>query len=214
VRARSSCPAQTQRKAASEEQRPGRLLAQEFQGAHLAVYRLDVERLAGYLQAPQVGLQPCAGIQDMGGDLVQSRGQRPAHIDLAGSPVCGEGGVEAVRHQFRGAGALGMLHRLVGELDGARRLAGVCPAAGERGRQPCPCRVVGRAGQHVVQLGGQLSRLGPEQVNRGRTEHRLGPPVEIARRAGLAEEITDSGRDHHTFIVGFPETPRPQVRAG
>jgi hypothetical protein len=150
--------------------------------------------------------------------------------------VGGEGGVEAVGHQFRGAGALGTVHRLVGELDGAPGLAGVCPAAGERGRKPRARPIVGRAGQDVVQLGGQLSRLGPEQVDRGPSEHRLGPPVEIAvspaatrrlviqtcRRlspagrassAGTVEEITDSGRDHHSFIVGFPETPRPQVRA-
>jgi hypothetical protein len=39
------------------------------------VYRLDVECLAGNLQAPQVGLQPGAGIEDMGGGLVEPGGQ-------------------------------------------------------------------------------------------------------------------------------------------
>lgn len=168
-----------------------------------------------------MGLQPRAGIKDVGGDVIKPGGQRPAHAELAWAPVSCEGGVEAVRHQFRGAGPLGPVHGLVRELDGARGLAGVGPAAGQRSRQPRACPVVGRAGQHVIQLSGQLSRFGPEQVDRGRTEHRLGPPVEVvlslaasrrlviqagrhfspagpAGSAGQVEEITGGRRGHHT----------------
>jgi hypothetical protein len=205
-----------------EEQRPRRLLAEQLQSAHLPVHRLHVERLARNLQPPQVCLQPHAGIQDMGGDIVEPGGQRPAHVKLVGSPVDGKGGVKAVRHQLRGADALRTVHRFVGELDSACGAAGVRPAAGQCRRQTCPCCIVGRPGQHVIELGRQLARLGPEQVDRGGTEHRLGPPVEVilspaaSRRlviqtcrdlppagrtsnAGAVEEIADSGRvRHHT----------------
>ena len=201
-----------------EEQRPGRLLAQPFQSAHLPVDRLDVEHLAGDLQPPQVSLQPRVGIQDVGRHLVESA--QPATGARRARPA-----PSARRVRRRGSrrpvpaapAALRTVHRLVRELDGARRMAGVRPAAGQRSRQPGPGPVVGRAGQHVIQLGRQLARLGPEHVDRGRTEHRLGPPVEVvlgaaaghrlvvqARRrfspagrassVGTVEEITDSGR--------------------
>ena len=159
----------------------------------------------------------------MGGGLVEPDGQRPAHVKLVGSPVRRERGVEAVRHEFRCAGALRTFYRLIRELDGAPGLAGVRPAAGECSGEARPCCIVGRTGQYVVQLGWQLSGLGPEQVDRGRSEHRLGPRIEIAALSpaaggrlviqacrglslagraggvGAAEEITDRGRVHdHT----------------
>ncbi len=203
-----------------EEQRSGRLLAEQFQGAHLPVYRLNVERLAGNLQPPQVCLQPRAGIEDMGCDIVEPGSQRPAHVQLARPPVDCECGVKAVRHQFRGADALRTIHRFVCELDGPPGLPVVRPAAGKCSRQTRPCCVVGRPGQHVVQLSRQLARLGPKQVDRGGSEHRLGPPVEVvlgpaaSRRlviqtcrsrpstgrtssVGAVEEIADGGRARH-----------------
>lgn len=141
--------------------------------------RLKVECLAGDLQSPQVRLQPGGGIEDVGGGFVQPGGQRPPHVKFVGSPVNGERGVEAVRHQFGCPGAFGARHGLVREPDGAFRMAGVRPAPGERGGQPRPGRVVGCARQHVVQLGWQLAGRGPEHVDRRRAEHRLGPPVEV-----------------------------------
>ena len=220
-----------------EEQRPGRLLTQELQRPHLPVHRLQVERLAGNLQAPQVGLQPRAGIEDVGGDLVEPGGQRPADVELVGPPVRGESGVEAVRHQLRGADALRTFHRLVRELDGTRGLTGVRPAAGERRREPRPgsrrrsCGPARRtAGPAACPARPRTGRPRPHRAPPGSTRRDRPRPGSASppRRTAVPRSLPDRPREQRRpgrgdrgrwtsasprLIVGFPARRAP-VRAG
>jgi hypothetical protein len=139
--------------------------------------------------------------------------------------VHGQRGVQAVGEQFRDAGPLRARHRLVGERDRPRRPAGVGPAAGQRRGEPGPRRVLRGSGQHVVEPGRQAAGLRAEQLDRGRAEHSLGPPVQVtgvlaasrrlvvqarrglaltgdAGRAGPVEELTNARRQAHPIIVG------------
>ncbi len=112
-------------------------------------------------------------------DVVQPGRQGSADVQLVRAPMRGEGGVQAVGHQFGGADSLRPFQGFFGELDGAPRMAGVGPTSGESRPEPGPRAVVGGAGQHVVQLCGQPPWLGAEQIDRGGAEHRLRPPVEV-----------------------------------
>ncbi len=193
------------RREAAKNGRTRRFLAEQFEGADLPVDRLHVERLAADLQAPQVGLQPGVGVEYVRGNLVEPGRQGPAQVELVGAPVRGQGGVEAVGQQVRGADALRPVDRLVGEPGAAVGPAGVGPAAGERGGQPGPGRVVGGAGQHVVQLGRQFAR---RRRRTGRPTPRRAPPGSSRRG-----RPSDRHRVNASSYRRAATSPRPAVRA-
>ncbi|MEP7025865.1 MAG: hypothetical protein ABJB47_19110 [Actinomycetota bacterium] len=53
-----------------------------------------------------MSLEPGVRVEDMRGDLVQLGGQRPPYVEFVRPAVRGQGGIQAVREQFRGAGPL------------------------------------------------------------------------------------------------------------
>ena len=193
-----------------------------FEGPQLAVNRLQIERFAGDLQPPQVCLQPGVGIEDVGRDFIELGRQRAADVELVGSPVRGQSGVEAVGHQFRRAPPSAHAPR-------PRRRTG--PRAASARHRPSSGRALRRAGHGSRRLsyGPARHTAGPANCparsrtrrprpRRGARVHASSRRLGAAARGGLVvqacrdlsstgrasgvgtvEEIADCGRArHHT----------------
>ena len=194
-----------------EEQRPRRLLAQHAPGPASA------GASPGTSSASQATCRPhrCAcsrasGSRTWAATSSSRAASAPAHVELVGAPVRGEGGVEAVRQQLRGAHRCGPFHRLVGELDGARGLAGVGPAAGQRRRQPGPgprrrwCGPARRtAGPAACPARRRTRRPRPRRARPGSS--RRGRP---SARQRVDRLVVEAGR------ARLPDRPRARHRPG
>ncbi len=113
---------------------------------------MQVEQVAGDLQAPQVRFQPCVRVGHVGGHRIKPGRQPAASLQLVRAPVDGQGGVEAFGDQRWVADRLGEGERLLRERDAPVLPARVAPGAGERGGQSSPGRVVLGADEHLVQV--------------------------------------------------------------
>ncbi len=111
------------------------------------------------------------------------------HLELVGSPVAGQGSVEAVGQEPVLMGALSLGDGLIGEHPGPRRIPGVGPAAGQRAGQAGPVGIVDGPGPQVIQLGRQPARIGAINVHRSRAQGGSSPAGQVALRPGSVDRL-------------------------
>ncbi len=133
-----SGPASGRASAGARQRRTSAFLDSSPSRSRARICRLSSD--TSRVSAATVSSHRCAcsarvGVTEVRSDVGELAGEVDPHLELVRPPVGGQCGVESIGEDGRITGGLRVLHRGDGERRGAVALAGVGPAAGERGAE-------------------------------------------------------------------------------